>query len=101
MVASSVFEHLVKYGEEDSNAYHQELTLTAIYNMLAHDTIASALLVAGLQPLVDTLMKSSTDGVRQEATRVNEKIKELSVPPECKLFAYMLQRFLLGRLNLQ
>jgi hypothetical protein len=86
MADNGVFEHLVKYGAADTDTYHQELTLTAIHALLGHDTVPIALRVSGLLPLVDELMTSTTDGVRQEATRVSEKIKALKIPPKRKSY---------------
>jgi hypothetical protein len=83
MVNSGVFEHLFTYGEADTDTYHQELTLTAIHALLSQDTIS---IVSNLQSLVDKLMKSTNDGVRQEAERVNEKIEALKIPPKRELF---------------
>jgi hypothetical protein len=86
MADYGVFEHLVTYGEADTDTYHQELTLTAIHTLLGQDTVPIALQVPGLLPLVDELMTSTTDGVRQEATRVSEKIKALKIPPKRKSY---------------
>jgi hypothetical protein len=79
MADNRVFDHLVKYGAADTDTYHQELTLTAIHTLLAGDTVAAAMQVRDLVTLVDRLMTSTTDGVRQEATRVSEKIKALRI----------------------
>jgi hypothetical protein len=86
MVVNGVFEHLVTYGAADTDTYHQELTLTAIHTLLRQDTVSMALRVPGLLPLVDRLMTSTTDGVRQEAERVNEKIKAVKIPPKRKSY---------------
>ncbi len=84
MATNKVFEHLVRYGVADNDTYHQELTLTAIHTLLGQETVLLALQVAELQPLIDRLMQSSTDGVRQGATRVSEKLKALKIPPKRK-----------------
>jgi hypothetical protein len=95
MADNGVFEHLVKYGAADTDTYHQELTLTAIHSLLGHDTVPIALRVSGLLPLVDELMTSTTDGVRQAATRVSEKIKALKIPPKRKSYFQVIFKQLL------
>ena len=85
MIVNNVFTHLVTYAQRNSDTYHQELVLIAIHSLLAPDTVQAALSVTGFEALLDLLAASETDGVRQEAIRVKEKLKASKVPPKRKL----------------
>ena len=90
MTAQNVFIHLVNYGNRNNDPYNLELVLNAIHSLLAGDNIQAALKATGIEQLVETLTKSDTDGVRQEAIRVSEKIKALKIPPKRKLNSFSL-----------
>ena len=77
LVEMQVISHLVTYANRDNDSYHQELCLKAMHALLAKETFYTILKEKEFSKLIVKLIKSEHDGVRQEALRVGEKIRNL------------------------
>ena len=78
MVASNVFEYLLKYGNICVDVCDLELTLNALTSLLDNETALSAMKIIELKKFLETLIRERSDEILLAANRVYSKLGKCS-----------------------